>query len=263
LKISCALILVLILSLNINAQFDIDNQLKLETGGLSFLASYDSVNFCSYLLVTSKNNGTVFQQDCMEKIISLSADDLDNDGTKEVLIETYTGGAHCCSSLILGRVKDSSFSLLDTVYWGNCGFEVKDLNNDGKKEVIGCLDLFAYFYTNFSQSRFPVIIYALRNNSFVIVNKENKKIIYKDIKGLKTELNEYLKKGFDCIKKKNGKYDAFNTDAGAVQAILAAIVADYQSIGQAEKGYDYVDEVYSCPDKNEFKKVLKKEFKLK
>jgi len=254
---------VLLITLNINAQFDIDNQLKLESGGLSFIATYDSVNFCSYLLVTSRDSGTVFQQDCMERIVSLTADDLDADGNKEILIETFTGGAHCCTSLILGRVKGSSFNMLDTIYWGNCGYEVKDLNKDGKKEIIGCFDIFTYFYTNFAQSRFPVIIYTLRNNSFTVVNKKHKKLIYKDIKNLKAELQVYLNKGFDCARKVNGKYDVFNTDAGAVQAILAAIVADYQSIGESEKGYDYIDEVYSCPDKSLFTKVLKKEFKLK
>lgn len=254
---------VLLITLNLNAQFDIDNQLKLESGGLSFLATYDSVNFCSYLLVTSKDKGTVMQADCIERIVSLTADDLDADGNAEILMETYTGGAHCCTSLYLGKVSNESFSFTDTVYWGNCGFEIKDLDNDGKKEITGCLDMFAYFYTNFSQSKFPLIIYSLRNNRLEVVNKEHKNRVNANIKEHKTELKEYLKKGFDCAKKVNGKYDVFNTDAGAVQAILAAIVADYHSLGNVQKGYDYVDEVYGCPDKNNFIKVLKKEFKLK
>jgi hypothetical protein len=256
-------IFVLLITLNINAQFDIDNQIKLDESGLSFLATYDSLNFCSYLLVTEKEKGTVMQVDCIERIVSLNADDLDSDGNKEILMETYTGGAHCCSSLYIGRIKDYTFNFVDTVYWGNCGYEIKDLNNDGKKEIIGCIDMFAYFYTNFAQSRFPIIIYALRNNRLEVVNKEHKKSVYANIKEHKSELKKYLNKGFDCAKKVNGKYDVFNTDAGAVQALLAAIIADYHSIGRVQKGYDYTDDVYNCPDKNEFIRVLKKEFKLK
>jgi len=263
LKFIIAFFFVFLITLNIHAQFDIDNQLKLESGGLSFLATYDSVNFCSYLLVTSKEKGIIMHADCIERIVSLSSDDIDADGNTEILMGAYTGGANCCTSLYLGRVKDSTFSFLDTIYWGNCSYEIKDLNNDGKKEISGCIDMFAYFYTGIAQSKFPVIIYALRNNKFEVVNKEHKKIVYADIKELKTELKKYLSKGFKCAKKVNGKYEVFNTDAGAVQAILAAIIADYQSIGKSEKGYDYVDNVYSCPDKSEFIKVLKKDFKLK
>jgi len=263
LKFLCVPLFVLLITFNSRAQFDVDNQIKLETGGVSFIATYDSVNFCSYLMATSNIKGVVFQVDCVERIVSLTAEDFDTDGNPEVLIETYTGGAHCCISLYIGRVKDNSFSLIDTIYWGNCGYEVKDLNGDGKKEITGCYDMFAYFYTNFAQSRFPVIIYALRNNRFEVVNKEHKKIVYADIKELKKELKEYLEKGFDCAKKVDGKYDVFNTDAGAVQAILAAIIADYHLIGESGKGYEYVDKVYTCPDKKEFVKVLKKDFKLK
>lgn len=55
----------------------------------------------------------------------------------------------------------------------------------------------------------------------------------------------------------------FNTDAGAVQAILAAITADYFYIGELEKGYEYIDKIYTCPDKKKFISILKKDFKLK
>jgi hypothetical protein len=121
--------------------------------------------------------------------------------------------------------------------------------------------MFAYYFTNYAQSRFPVLIFALRNGRLKQVNKEFKSSVRADIKELKAELKPYLTKGFDCPKTENE--DVFNTDAGAVQAILAAITANYYYIGETEKGYDYIDEVYNCPGKKKFIRALKQDFKIK
>jgi hypothetical protein len=243
------------------AQFDTDNQIKLDIDGFTVLAVYDSANFCSNLTVTSSDNKEVHKEECIERVSSIKADDLDSDGKKEILIETYTGGAHCCTSLYIARIQDKKFSYLDTIYWGSCTYTVEDLNKDGKKEIIGRNDMFAYFFTNFSMSRFPLQIYNLRKNKLKLVNKDFTSTIYKSINDLKEELKQYKTSGYECPKSDTA--DVFNTDAGAVQAILAAITADYFYIGEADKGYEYIDKVYSCPDKNKFIKILKNEFKLK
>ena len=44
--------------------------------------------------------------------------------------------------------------------------------------------------------------------------------------------------------------ETFNTDAGAIKAILAPIVADYYYLDDVEAGYEYVRKVYKCPDVN-------------
>ncbi|HEY3249526.1 MAG TPA: hypothetical protein VGK25_00265 [Ignavibacteria bacterium] len=264
LKPIAALFFALLTLQTVKAQInDDENQVKLDLDNISFLATYDTTNFCSDFTVSSKDNGIIHREECIERITSITAEDLNADGNKEILIETYTGGAHCCTSLYIASIKHNIFKYTDTVYWGNCGFEVKDLNNDGKKEIIGCNDMFAYYFTNFAESRFPMIIYGFKKNSLIVVNKNFKALIHKEINELKAELKDYLKKGFDCPKKADGKYEVFNTDAGSVQAILGAIVANYQSIGETDEAFDYVGEVYKCPDKANFIKILKNDFKLK
>ena len=59
--------------------------------------------------------------------------------------------------------------------------------------------------------------------------------------------------GFEC--EEDGE-DTFNTEAGSVKTILAAIVADYYTLGEVRKGYDLVDSVYKCPDRDKFKQIL-------
>jgi hypothetical protein len=145
--------------------------------------------------------GVIHQEECVERITSITALDLDSNGKKEILIETYSGGAHCCTSLYIGRIRGNSFKYIDTIYWGNCGFEIKDLNNDGRKEIIGCNDMFAYYFTNFAQSRFPVVIYSFSDNKVNIANEDFDSIIYKEIKEIKSELKDYLKRDLTAQRK--------------------------------------------------------------
>lgn len=243
------------------AQYDNDKQIKLEIDGVTITSVYDSINFCSNLIVTASDNTIMHKEDCIERVSAIHAEDLDANGKNEIMIETFTGGAHCCTSLYIAQITGKKFEFLDTVYWGNCYYYIDDLNKDGKKEIIGRNDMFAYYFTNFSMSRFPIFIYSFRKNKLKLVNTEFKSTIYKNINDLKDELKLYKTDGFECPKSDTA--DVFNTAAGAVQAILAAITADYYYIGESDEGYDFINKTYTCPDKNKFIRILRKEFKLK
>jgi len=224
-------------------------------------AVYDSSKFCSDLII-SKDKSVVYKEECLDyRISSIFADDLEGSGKKYVFIETYSGGAHCCTYLLSAELKDDKFSYIDSIWWGNSGYNIKDINNDGRKEILGYNDMFAYAFTNFAQSAFSIAIYTFKNGKFHFANKEFADEVIAHIKELKTDLKDYIKTGFDCPRGEND--DTFNTDAGAVKAILAPIVADYQSIGRTDEGYDYVKKIYKCPDRDKFIKILKTDYKLK
>jgi len=243
------------------AQTNNDNRIEFVLDGVTFISEYDTLNFCSNFIVTASDKSILRSEECIERITSINAEDLDGDGKKEILIEKFSGGAHCCTSLYLGRITKGKFQYIDSVYFGNCSYMLEDLNKDGKREIISCNDMFAYFFTNYAQSRFPVLIYALKKGVLKLVNEEFKSFVNKDINALKEELKPYLSAGFGCPKTENE--DTFNTDAGAVKAILAAITANYFYIGETSKGYKYIEKVYSCPDKKKFIGALKNEFKIK
>jgi hypothetical protein len=183
------------------------------------------------------------------------------DGNKDIVIEYYSGGAHCCFSLNICNISNDKFNILDSLYLGNSYYDVKDLDGNGELEIISSNDMFAYAFTNFSQSRFPITIYSLKNNKLKLANKEFEKEVLAHIKELQEELQEYTKSGFVCPS--SADEETFNTDAGAVQAVLAPIVADYESIGMVNKGYELINKVYKCPDKDRFVTILKNDYKLK
>jgi hypothetical protein len=182
-------------------------------------------------------------------------------GKKYVFINFFSGGAHCCSSLLIGELKGDKFVKLDSAFYGNSGYSIEDINNDGTKEILSGNDMFAYAFTNYSETRFPIRIQKIKNDKLKDVTSDFEDIVLKEIKEFKNDLDELAKQKIECPT--NDEEDTFNTDAGSLKTILAAIVADYYSIGKVETGYELVNKVYKCSDKNKFIKILKEDFKLK
>lgn len=60
--------------------------------------------------------------------------DLDRDGEPEVLVETDTGGAHCCSVLATYAYRGSTYRPLITDF-RSTGFALRDVDRDGRTEL--------------------------------------------------------------------------------------------------------------------------------
>lgn len=233
--------------------------LKFKTGEYTFQTKFDTSTYTTVLKV-KKDKKTIFKETYYDGITEIKEYDLDNDGKREILIEMYSGGAHCCSSLFAGEIENNKFRYTDSILWGNSYYEIKDLNGDNKFEIAGVNDMFAYAFTNYAQSQMNILIYGYQNKKFVNVTRNFPELVNKQIDDMKAELKPYQDNGFKCPELNE---ETFNTDAGAVKAILAVIVADYNTLGEIKKGYDFVDANYNCPDKERFTNILKSDFKLK
>jgi hypothetical protein len=88
--------------------------------------------------------------------------DLDNDGEVEVIVDTYSGGAHCCTvaRIYAYRSDEGVFTRSISQYWGNSGYSVADLNGDQKQEMSGADDSFAYAFSSYASSAFPPKVMA-------------------------------------------------------------------------------------------------------
>jgi len=88
----------------------------------------------------------------------LTIADLDGDGEPEVLVDLYTGGAHCCFYTVVLRYDGHSYEAV-THLWGDPGYELSDLDHDGRPELVSADDRFADQFTAYASSLLPVQVW--------------------------------------------------------------------------------------------------------
>ncbi|MEO8446492.1 MAG: hypothetical protein ABI528_03305 [bacterium] len=255
------LLLVMFLFLSDSFVFAQYKNLEVKFGPYRYSTKFDTSNYLTTLKI-KKGKSTISYKTSEYLISGITEYDLDNDGEKEILLDLYSGGAHCCTYLVAARITDDKFTILDTISWGNSYYTMQDLDSNGKHEITGYNDMFAYAFTNFAESEFNVIVYEFQGNKFVNVTKNYPKFVEEDIEDHLNQLTPFMTDtGYACPASIDE--DTFNTEAGSVKAILAPIVADYYSIGNVKKGYEIVDSVYKCADKDKFIQTLQNDYKLK
>lgn len=245
----------------VSSVFAQEDRIEYNYNGYNVLAVYDTANYCSSLIITKKGKNILYDSCTGGRVQSINSYDLEGKGEKLLIVDFFTGGAHCCEFLTAAIIKNDKYVIKDTLSWGDSGFEIKDIDGDGVLELTGRDVQFAYAFTNFAASRFPILIYQYRNGKFINATKKFPKLVEQDVTDFKKELNDdYLKIGYQCPQPGQ---DIYSTESGPVLALLAAITEDYYNLGKVDGAYEYINKVYKCDDKKKFIETLKKDYKLK
>jgi hypothetical protein len=110
--------------------------------------------------------------------VAVQVRDLDG-GEPEVLVDLFTGGAHCCSITLILRYDHGRYrSTLG--YWGNYGYRLVDLDHDGLPEFSAFDERFVYTFTAYVFSAAPIQIWKYRQGRFVDVTRDFPAAIRKD-----------------------------------------------------------------------------------
>lgn len=89
----------------------------------------------------------------------LEAVDLNADGTPEIVVHTFTGGAHCCvGSVIYGYNPKSRHIEQLARDWQSSGYLLKDV--DGHRVLLSDDQSFAYAFASYARSGEPIQIWA-------------------------------------------------------------------------------------------------------
>ncbi|MGH3017134.1 MAG: hypothetical protein ACRDLU_02025 [Gaiellaceae bacterium] len=149
--------------------------------------------------------------------------DLDADGEVEVWVDTYTGGAHCCDESRFFRWLPARNAYRMTFHsWGNAPYRAKNLDGRARVELLSGDDRFAYVFTSFAGSPFPIRIWQFDSGRLRDVTRLFPGQVELDAKGLWRTYLEHTR----------------NDD---VRGVLAAWQADQYLLGREDEGWQELE----------------------
>ncbi len=127
--------------------------------------------------------------------------------TEEVIFSTFSGGAHCCTSVQVLKLVDGRWKTIDLGQWdgGGLGSFPTDIDGDGYADMVFSDDRFAYAFTNYAESRMPPRVFEIRNGAAQDVSASGRyRPLYEE------DMKEAQR---DCAMHNNGACAAFVADA--------------------------------------------------
>jgi hypothetical protein len=176
---------------------------------------------------------------------AFSLQDLDGDNRPEVVLDIYTGGAHCCTYSMIypgtlvtnapsNAPSNAQAKPVTHQDWGNGAYQVADLNRDGKPEFYGQDDRFAYAFSSYAASGYPLKVWRYDGGK-----------LQDDTRNYPAQIQESADKNWQ-------NYLAAARKNREVRGVLAAYLADQYSLGQADAGWAKLKSVYQEPDRAVF-----------
>jgi hypothetical protein len=168
--------------------------------------------------------------------------DFDANKEPEILIDLFTGGAHCCSYSLIYRYNPTTqqYSYIRQE-WGNGSYQLQDLNKDGVPEFQSRDDAFAYAFGSYAGSGYPLQIWQYRQGKMVDVTRQYPKLIYNDAYYW---WQAFVERRSDLVEYGKGP--------------IAAYVANKYLLGQGQDGWKRAQQAYRGPDRQQFFAELQK-----
>ena len=181
------------------------------------------------------------QQLILDKIsygaLGLRVLDLDGDKEPEILADFFSGGAHCCSYSLVFRYDPRKQQYISTIHnWRDTGYQLKDFDADGLPEFEGRDLRFAYHFSSFAASRFPVRIWQYRQGKFIDVTRRHPKRVLEQANEF---WQEYVAERQNLL--------AWQQYGGsdAARAALAAYMANQYLLGKEQEGWQRLQQSYN------------------
>lgn len=170
------------------------HQQTAQAGGVTATYSYQGQypNFGHERLVISQSGKTVYDQPVHSHLMcgstcapgsdrSLHLIDLNHTGTDNVVLDLFSGGAHCCTiEQVFTYDATRGTYVMAEHNFGNPGDVLRDLGHDGRYEFVSGDDRFAYRFTDYAASGFPVHILTFAQGRFHDATRAYKHLIAVD-----------------------------------------------------------------------------------
>ena len=142
--------------------------------------------------------------------------DLGGGSEPEVLVRLSSGGAHCCFIVHVFERSGDSYELTQRDF-GNPSVRVLDLDDDGTAELRTGDNRFAYRFSSYAGSWFPVQVFKFEQGRFVDRTRSYPWLLRQEARKLGRLYHRYRGRG------------------GDLRGIFAAWAADAARLGQSRK----------------------------
>jgi hypothetical protein len=107
--------------------------------------------------------------------------DLEGTGDPDVVLDLYSGGAHCCTVEQVFSFDPATATYVKTEQvFGDPDAKIVDLGHNGHFEFLTADDAFAYEFTDFAASGLPIEILTFANGHFTDVTRSYPKLVARD-----------------------------------------------------------------------------------
>jgi hypothetical protein len=151
---------------------------------------------------------------------SLELKDIDQDAIPEVIVSSYSGGAHCCTNFTIHGWLQGQSITTETGPLNSDGGEFKDLDGDGRQEFWTVDNSFLYAFDSYADSFAPTRIYQYKAGKLVNVTRKYPKVLRAHAARMYQTLRENQKE----MRSTNG--------------VLAGYVAQKILLGEYKQGWD-------------------------
>jgi hypothetical protein len=174
--------------------------------------------------------------------------------SKELIVEQYSGGAHCCTSYRFYELGSEPLLLYDSDDYP-VGYEpfFTDLDADGVYEFSQPLLTFDYFDScSHADSAFPVAIFNFdaKSRRYKPANRAFAREILKELPRYEKELNEFRK-----AHKPSEEVPVHGEYLGKVLQVLVT----YLYAGKIQQGWAFFEREYQLPDKAKIRQEIEDE----
>ncbi|WOD40988.1 hypothetical protein [Nodosilinea sp. E11] len=146
---------------------------QIEQGPIRVVASYTPIDYDAETIGNNLSLQLFYNDELQLSVTDTAAMfagidliDLDSNGTAEVVVQTFTGGAHCCMAYTTYAWQDGQFNPIYFSYLDGGGGEFKDLNGDGKMEFVTLDNAFFYSFSSYAGSYPPSVILTYDNGQY-------------------------------------------------------------------------------------------------
>lgn len=182
---------------------------------------------------------------------------------RQLVVETYSGGAHCCYEYHVFDLGPRFRKLFDGGAYSadEVGYEMKliDVDGDGVYEFAQNVMSFDYFYVSHASSVFPELVFAYdrRRGAYRPANRAHARYLLRDItrkESAAAELNARLER--EGYARREGGGRDFQFEEKYFNAVVG-VVLDYIYAGREAEGWAYFDKNYRLPNKPQLRRDMR------